>query len=415
LAKRIRVVIDARIPARGWGGVQQVAIGLASGFTSIAAPDLEVLYQCYPDGHEWLLPYAGSTAQLRVVPAPPPPRMLQSWVSGHLPGVRRAYHTLMRPAPVPHSDGLLEALEPDIVHFPHQAAFLTGVTSVYQPHDLQHLHLPQFFTRRDRLARESHYRAFCNQASLVAMATTWGRDDILRAYRLPPDKVAVVPLAAVVDRYPAMSESELAAVRSDLQLPADYCFYPAQTWPHKNHEMLLRAVEKLRRREGLVIPLVFSGLETPFRHHLTKLIDELGLGGQVRWVGFVEPGQLRALYRLARCVVVPTLFESASQPIFEAFSSGVALACSNVTAAPRQVGDAALLFDPRSVDDIALALARLWGDRDLREVLVKRGRKRIEEFSWERTARHFSAHYRRLSGHELSAEDHRILSDDPII
>ena len=181
--KPIRVVVDARIPARGWGGVQQVAIGLAVGLTAIAAPDLDVLYQCYPDGVDWLSPYVGSRDQLRFVPAPSRPSA-KSWLSRNVPALRRAYYAVMPPPPVPRSDGSLEALQPDIVHFPHQAAFLTSVASVYHPHDLQHLHLPQFFSRRDILTRERMYRAFCNQAALVAMASTWGRDDILRAYRL---------------------------------------------------------------------------------------------------------------------------------------------------------------------------------------------------------------------------------------
>jgi glycosyltransferase involved in cell wall biosynthesis len=414
-ATRIRVVVDARVPAQGWGGVQQVVIGLAAGLTVLAPSDLEIFYLCYPDGPAWLRPYVDSTQRFKFVAAAPAPPAAKSWASRNLPWARRVYHALMSPPPVPHSDGSLEALSPDIVHFPTQAAFLTGVTSIYHPHDLQHLHLTQFFSRREIMTRESHYRAFCKQAALVAMATSWGRDDILRAYSLAPDKVAVVPLAPVIDKYPQLNEAELQSLRADLRLPSDFCFYPAQTWPHKNHERLLRAVSQLRRSTGLVVPLVFSGSATPYRDHLMRVVDELGLGDDVRWVGFVDPGQLRGLYRLARCVVVPTLFESASQPIFEALSSGVALACSNVTAAPRQVGDAALVFDPYSVDEIAAAVKRLWTDPGLRQRLAERGSERIAQFSWDRTARHFAAYYRLLTGHTLSAEDRALLSADPII
>jgi glycosyltransferase involved in cell wall biosynthesis len=395
--------------------VQQVVIGLAAGLTSIAPPDLEISYRCYPDGPEWLRPYVDAKEQFKfVAPAPAPPGA-KSWASRNLPLARRAYHSLMPPPPVPRSDGSLEVLAPDIVHFPHQAAFLTGVTSIFHPHDLQHLHLPQFFAKREIATRESRYRAFCKQAALVAMATSWGRDDILRAYSLAPDKVAVVPLAPVVDMYPQLTEAELQSLRADLRLPNDFCFYPAQTWPHKNHERLLKAVSQLRRSTGLVVPLVFSGSATPYREHLIQVVHELGLGDDVRWVGFVDPSQLRGLYRLARCVVVPTLFESASQPIFEALSSGVAVACSNVTATPRQVGDAAIIFDPYSVDEIAAAVKRLWTDLRLRQGLVERGKARIAQFSWERTARHFAAYYRLLTGHSVSAEDWTLLSADPII
>ena len=413
-ASNLRVVVDARIPAQGWGGVQQVAIGLASGLTTIAPPDIEVLYTCYPEAREWLLPYVGSAGQLKFVPAPAPSVPGKSWLGRKLPAARRAYHAVMPAPPVPASDGTLEALQPDVVHFPHQSAFLTKVPSVYQPHDLQHLHLPQFFTRREIAIRETWYRAFCNQAALVAMATTWGRDDILRAYRLPPEKVAVVPLAPVIDRYPEPSPEDLDRLREDLRLPGQFGFYPAQTWPHKNHERLLRAVAKLRA-EGVVVPLVFSGAATSYRSHLERVVSDMGLGEQVRWVGFVSPSQLRGLYRLACCVVVPTLFESASQPVFEALSAGVAIACSNVNATPRQVGDAALIFDPYSIDEMAGAIKRLWTEPKLREELVARGRRRIARFTWERTARHFAAYYRQLAGREISDEDRAVIAAEPII
>lgn len=413
--KPIRVVVDARIPAVGWGGVQQVALGLAAGLSAIDEPDVEVIYQCYPDGPDWLRPFVVSDKQLRLVAPPHAPASSRAWVARRLPLVRSVYQAVAPPVPVPRSDGSLEALEPDIVHFPHQAAFLTSVPSVYQPHDLQHVHLPQFFTRRDWKTRDMHYRAFCAQAALVAMASTWGRDDILNAYRLPPEKVGVVPLAPIVDRYPAPTAADLEEVRTRLALPEAFAFYPAQTWPHKNHERLLLAVAQLREREGLEVPLVFSGASTPYRGHLEAVAARHGISRQVRWVGFVDTKDVRALYMLARCLVVPTLFESTSQPIFEALSAGLAVACSNVTATPRQVEDAALLFDPYSVDDIASAVQRLWTGPDLREDLVRRGRRRIGEFSWDRTARHFCAYYRLISGRELSPDDRDLITRQPII
>jgi glycosyltransferase involved in cell wall biosynthesis len=395
--------------------VQQLVIGLAAGLRSIAAPDLEIVYMVYPDGPEWLLPFVESATQFKIVVAPAPASRARSWVVRNVPLAKRTYNALVPPPPIARSDGSLEALSPDIVHFLAQAAFLTSVTSIFHPSDLQHLHLPQYFSRREILTRERQYRAFCNQAAMVAVATSWGRDDILRAYGLPPDKVVVVPVGPVVDHYAQITQAQMRQLRADLRLPADFGFYPAQTWPHKNHERLLNAVAKLRRGSGPVVPLVFSGAATAYREHLKRVIDELGIGDDVHWVGFVEPSQLRALYAMARFVVVPTLFEAASLPIFEALSAGVPVACSNVTATPRQVGDAALIFDPYSVDEISAAISRLWTDPKLRDDLIKKGKARAAEFSWERTARLFAAHYRRLAGRDLSSEDQALLAAEPII
>jgi len=139
------------------------------------------------------------------------------------------------------------------------------------------------------------------------------------------------------------------------------------------------------------------------------------MASQVRFLGFVTPRQLRTLYGLARAVVVPSLFEAASAPLWEAFASEVPAACSNVTSLPEQAGDAALVFDPRQPAEITAAVVRIWRDEGLRAQLVDRGRARVRAYTWERTARHFRAHYRRLAGRLLDDTDRAILTAPPIL
>jgi glycosyltransferase involved in cell wall biosynthesis len=408
----IRVVIDARIPGEGVGGVQQVVIGLAAGLTALDPADIDFSFLAYPNACDWLLTYLTSSERLQIAPVPRP--TTARYLGRRIPGLRSIYHALA-PDRIPRSDGRLEALKPDMIHFTNQSAFLTSVKSLYHPHDLQHIHLPQMFSHRDIRVREHRYRAFCEQASLVPVASTWGRDDLIRAYGLPEQKVSVVPLAPVIDHYPEPSADDLETIKTSLGLPDRFVFYPAQAWPHKNHEMLLRAAATLRQREGLVVPLVFSGSRTGGLDRLIELSSSLGISSDVQWLGFVEPKVLNGLYRLAHCVVVPTLFEAASFPVWEAFSAGVPVACSNVTSLPRQVGDAALVFDPRSPEEIATAIGRIWRDSELRTRLVRLGRERVAEFTWERTASLFAAHYRQLASRELSEHDRAILSAAPAL
>jgi glycosyltransferase involved in cell wall biosynthesis len=119
----------------------------------------------------------------------------------------------------------------------------------------------------------------------------------------------------------------------------------------------------------------------------------------------VPAADLNALYRLARAVVVPTRFEAASGPLWEAFQAGTPAACSNVTSLPDQAGDAALLFDPDRVDQIADAVRALWTDDALRATLVERGTANIKRFSWDLTARTYRAWYRKLAGRTLNPVD----------
>ena len=122
------------------------------------------------------------------------------------------------------------------MHFPIQDAFTTELPSIYQPHDLQHLHFPEFFSRWERERRERIYRTHCERAEMVVAMTSWGKRDLIEHYGLPDEKVRVVPWGSVLWEYPKPSAVRTRALRARLSLPDEFLLYPAQTWPHKNHE-----------------------------------------------------------------------------------------------------------------------------------------------------------------------------------
>jgi glycosyltransferase involved in cell wall biosynthesis len=405
----LRVCIDARLGSGQFGGVQQVVIGIASGLSRLTDGDEEYLFLTHPEHEDWLRPYIGG-----------PCRVLHP---RHSYARRRALaigKALVERIPsvgprfsVRGSDGTIEAAGVDVVHFPFQDAFTTEVPSLYQPHDLQHLHLPEHFSRWHRERRERIYRTHCKRAAAVVTMTSWGRRDFIESYGLPEEKVWVVPGASVLPEYPAPNDAELGLMRRVLSLPAAFLLYPAQPWPHKNHERLLQALAQVRARSGTVIPLVCSGAPPAAFDRVRDRAAELGLGEFVHFTGFVNPKELRGLYELATALVFPSRFEGWGLPVCEAFSAGLPVASSSSTGLPDLVGDAGLIFDPESTDEIADAVQRIWTDEGLRATLAERGRKRSELFSWDRTASLFRAHYRRIGGRTLAEEDRILLAAPP--
>jgi glycosyltransferase involved in cell wall biosynthesis len=93
------------------------------------------------------------------------------------------------------------------------------------------------------------------------------------------------------------------------------------------------------------------------------------------------------LYRGARLLIFPSLFEGFGLPLLEAMASDCPVVCSNATSIPEVVGDAALLFDPHDPEAIADAIHQVLTDEELRRRLIQAGRERCRQFSWERTAR----------------------------
>lgn len=313
------------------------------------------------------------------------------------------------------SDGTLEQNNIDIVHFTTQNGFLTDIPFIYHPHDLQHKHLPEFFTPVELSQREHSYSAFSNRASMVCVSSQWVKQDLMDNLSLPESKIRVIHFAPEVHNCLQPTLHTAGQIAPGLSLPQRFIFYPARTWPHKNHLRLIRALAVLKRNHGLNVPLVCSGEPTEFYAKIKAEIRALGLKHQIFFVGFVSSENLSTLYHLCSAVVIPTLFEAGSFPMWEAFLAEKPAACSNVTSLPAQAGDAALIFDPYNVEEIAGAVKKLWTDHDFCDQLVAKGRTNISRFSWETTARTFRAVYRQLGNRPLTSDDQMLLSAQPLM
>jgi glycosyltransferase involved in cell wall biosynthesis len=405
----LRVCIDARLGAGRFGGVEQVVIGVASGLSALTEGDEEYLFLTHPEQEAWLLPYLSGPCRV-LHPRHGYPRRRARAIG------RGLVERLPRVGPrfsVRASDGTIEGADVDVVHFPFQDAFTTEVPSLYQPHDLQHLHLPEYFSRWEIERRETIYRTHCERAAAVVTMSSWGRRDFIEHYGLDPDKVWVVPGASVLDAYPALTVNELESMRARLGLASRFLFYPAQPWPHKNHERLLEALALVRDRTGTEIQLVCSGASPEAFERVRDRAGELGLSQALVLPGFVSPSELRGLYELATGLVFPSRFEGWGFPICEAFSAKLPVAASSATGLPNLVGNAGLIFDPDSTEQIADAVERLWSDQDLQRSLIRAGEERSLQLSWDHTARLFRAHYRRIGGRELAEEDRILLAASP--
>ena len=235
-------------------------------------------------------------------------------VGQRLPAARTAWRRLVRarrrgPIVIPSSDGTVEAARVEVVHFTFQEAFITDVPSIYQPWDLQHLHLPEFFTDDQRRWREVAYPLFCERADLVIVASEWAKQDVVRRLGIAPSKIAIVEMPPVVSAYPVPDAATVQRIRLELRLPREFIFYPAQTWPHKNHVRLFEAIARIRDGHGIDIDIVCSGTQNAHFEEIERTVRRLGLQDRIRFLGFVKPIEIQSLYRLARCMVFPSLFE----------------------------------------------------------------------------------------------------------
>ena len=410
----LRVAMDARVtPESILGGVATAVWSLIRALGGVTdGPEEYAIVVGSERQADWLRPILGPNQRLVFRSASRKHPLLKPFV----PAIRFVQNVLSPPRfwpEVPVSDGFYEALACELVHFPTQRFTVCALPTIYNPHDLQHLHYPQFFSPSELAWRETIYPAGCHFARTVIVNSQWIKDDLIRQYRVAADKIQVIPEAAPTQAYPEPTPESLARLQACHQLERGFALYPSVAWPHKNHLGLFEAIAYLRTERNLRVPLVCTGA----RHEaswpaIAERLKALGLDSQVKFLGFVPAEDLRGLYRLATFLVLPTLFEANSLPIFEAWAEGLPVVCSNVTALPEQVRDAAVLFDPHDPVAIAEAMRALAVDSRLRQELRARGSQRLRDFDWERTARAYRAVYRRAAGRALSEEDHWLLQWD---
>ena len=193
---------------------------------------------------------------------------------------------------MPLSDGFYEALGCEVIHFPHQEFILCALPSIYNPHDLLHLHYPQFFTAPTIARRETIYMHGTHFARTVAVASQRIKDDLVQHYRLAPEKIQVIPWGVPTRAFAEASPADLVTVKDKYRLEQPFAFFPARPWPHKNHLRLFEALASLRGSLGLTVQLVCTGSRyEPFWPQIESSLQRLKLEPQVLgWIYALSTG-----------------------------------------------------------------------------------------------------------------------------
>jgi glycosyltransferase involved in cell wall biosynthesis len=248
-------------------------------------------------------------------------------------------------------------------------------------HDLAFLRYPDAFDRRWRLMYRLGLRAAVRRAAVLVVPSTSTRDDLLEHTRLDPSRVRVVPLAAAP---PPDGDVDTNGTLDRLGVPRPYVLYVGTLEARKNLDTLVRAYRRVATR----VPhaLVLAG-PRGWRTDALERARAEGGAGRVERIGPLSPDDLDVVYRNASAFVYPSRYEGFGLPVLEAMVRGVPTIASNASSLPEVAGDAALLVDPRSVEDLADAIERVLTDDALAARLSADGRRRAARFSWDETAR----------------------------
>lgn len=293
----------------------------------------------------------------------------------------------------------------DLLHIQFTAPPLAPCPVVATIHDLAFEHLPETFKRRSRAQLKLTVRRTAQTAAHIIAPSEYSRRDLIETYRIAPERVSVIPLAASPIYRQITDAEELRRVKRLYGLEENYILAVGSIQPRKNLVRLIEAYAALHRgRAGVNLPqLVVVGKRAWLYAQTLERARMSGVRDRILFTGYAPEADLPALYTGALCFVYPSFFEGFGLPPLEAMACGAPALVGDRTSLPEVVGDAGLQVNPFDVDEIASALGRLIEDGALREELRCRGLERARHFSWLETARQTIEIYERAASQKRRA------------
>lgn len=379
----MQIAFDARIAYYTSAGIGQYAIHLAQALTRLDDANRYVLLQHRKDRRRLV---EGPHVQRQPIFTPSHHRMEQDLLAAEFmlrPALRRLNIDLW------HSTDFIPPLR---VH---------GFKSVITVHDLAFLRWPHFLTE-DSARYYGQVDAAVERADHIIAVSESTKNDLVKLLGAPRNKITVVHEAADPIYRPMPRAEALASLRGKYPLPDEFILFVSTIEPRKNIATLLKAYRRLLDSYKASAGLVLAGATGWLSDQIFDMVEQLGLQRQVTFLGRVQNGDLVYLYNLALCLAHPAHYEGFGLTPLEAMSCGTPVVVSNVSSLPEVVGDAALLIDPNSDEELAVALQRMLSDDALRAALRTKGLARARTFSWERAAAETLAVYRRTCEDEAS-------------
>lgn len=255
-------------------------------------------------------------------------------------------------------------------------------------HDFSSLHVSGKYSLAHDLYIKRIIPWLVRKLDYVLTVSESSKRDIVNFAKVPEERVLVTPLG--VDHakyYPGDHEAEAEFVEQKYGLSQPFLLYVSRLeHPGKNHVRLIEAFDLMKQDVNSPHQLVFVGSDWTRSEEIRAAAAKSRFAKDIVFLGFTPHEDLPSLYRAAESFIFPSLFEGFGLPILEAMACGTPVACANVSSLPEVAGDAALMFDPKSVEEISESLVRLVLDWSLRDELIAKGLKQASRFRWEQTA-----------------------------
>jgi glycosyltransferase involved in cell wall biosynthesis len=256
---------------------------------------------------------------------------------------------------------------------------------------------PEFYPALIRLRLLALMGLAVRKAKLIICISQHIENVVRERFALPPERTAVVPLAANSSFRPMPEDECQTFVRERYSIGFPYFLFSGRWEQRKNIVRILEAFHRFKNEFPSEIKLVLTGERTWAAKDAEETIRRNKMDNEIMDLGKSLVAELPYLYAGARALIYPSLWEGFGLPLVEAMGAGTPVITSNNSSMAEIGRGAALLVDPLSIDDIASAMHRIATDSRLHADLRTRGLNRAKLFSWENTAKQTLAVYERMN------------------
>ncbi len=227
------------------------------------------------------------------------------------------------------------------------------------------------------------------QAEKVLVISQSTKKDLLQILKVPKEKIVVTYLGTSSSFRVVENQKKLSETRVKYKLPRQFILFIGVLEPRKNITGLIKAFSRLKKDNNLSHKLVIGGGRSYGwkNEEVFQAIKNLKVEDEVIFTDFISEADLTAVYNLADLFVLPSFYEGFGLPVLEAQACGCPVITSNLSSMPEVGGDAALLVDPKNVEELAKAMRRILTDGKLKAEMIRKGFLNVKHFSWEKTAR----------------------------
>lgn len=280
----------------------------------------------------------------------------------------------------------LKQLKPDVFFSPDGYLSLrSSVPQVPVFHDLAFEHFPQDVKRMEAWHYRRYFPRFAEKAARIITVSDSTKQDIIAHYKVAPDKIEIVSNACDA-RFRPGSAVEIKETRDRYADGHAYFHCVGAIQPRKNLDRLIAAFDKFKQAAPSDMKLLVVGRKAWNFDKVIHSYSQAKCKEDIVFTGFVSDEELVRIHGASSGLCYVPYFEGFGIPLVEAMACEAPILCSNVSAMPGVVGDAALLVDPYDVDSIAAGLQKLANSPQLASELVDKGRLRKQLYTWERSA-----------------------------